>query len=188
MVALRGVMVDCSTQVLEVASRAALLAAQLHVFAALFSVHLGQHLCAPPIIETPNALLEFSNAWNSVFVLLGDGKPFAQSRQFRVQINREYIGDRNCLNILNLTPRRVLGGDVVLQALLGGRNLICSAACADIATVVADDPGGSMCDVSGFVPPFAFEVESGALASTRHSCRIRSMLAIVVNSLLAIFS
>ena len=47
-------------------------AAQLHVFSALFSVDVGQHLCAPPIIETSNALLEFPNAWNSAFVLLGD--------------------------------------------------------------------------------------------------------------------
>jgi hypothetical protein len=52
------------------------------------------------------------------------------------------------------------------------RNFICSAACADIPAVIADDSRCRLRDVSDFVSPCGSELESGTFASTRHSSRI----------------
>jgi hypothetical protein len=132
MITLIRMMIDGRAQILQIAPSATLPATLFRIAPTLLAVHLHKHLGAPPVVEAANPFLEFANASDAVFGLLADFETVPQHVQLRVEIDGQYVADRNYLDVLSLPFRLILRNNIFLQLLFCGRNFICSAACADI--------------------------------------------------------
>jgi hypothetical protein len=90
----------------------------------LLAVHVGKHFGAPPIVQSPNPLLEFAYSGNGIFVLFRDFESIVELGELCIEVDRQYIPDRDRFEVLGLALGRVFRRDIVLQLLLRGRNFI----------------------------------------------------------------
>jgi hypothetical protein len=67
-IAFSGMMADGRAQILQVSPSATSVTSFPSVSATRLTVHLAEHLCAPPRVQSLDALLEFSHGGNGVFV------------------------------------------------------------------------------------------------------------------------
>jgi hypothetical protein len=74
----------------------------------------------------------------------------------------------------------VLVGEVLAEGSLGARPIFCSAARADLAWSVSDDPHRALAERAVEVSFFGAEPETGPFCGTRHSALMSSIAASVV--------
>ena len=141
--------------------------AVLDIRSAVGAVHVGQRLIGPPFVERQYALLGFVLAR----VPRGDVD----------EIDRQNVGDQD---FRGMTAARSVGlvlvGKVLAEGALGARAILCSAARADLARSVSDDPHCALAERAVGVSFFGAEPEAGSFGGTRHSALISSMAASVV--------
>jgi len=175
MISFGRVMTNGSTEIFQISACAALFSAFLGVGATCLAVDVAEHFCAPPLVQSLDPFLELADSGDGIFTFAVDSETMAKLVQLYIQINRESVRDRDIVYVAHSPLRYVFRRYVVFQLSFRDRNLICSAACADIPAVVSDDPGCSVGDFSARVSAGGLKLKSGPLASSRHSSRIRSM-------------
>jgi hypothetical protein len=144
-----------------------LASAVLDIRAAIGAVHIGERPISPPRIERQNALLR----------LILAGMPRRDVRQ----IDRKNVGDQDFRGTTTAGATwLIFVGEVLAEGPLGAGAIRCSAARADLARFVSDDPHRALSKGSIGVAPLRAKPEAGSLAWTRHSFLISSMAASVV--------
>jgi hypothetical protein len=175
MISFDCVVTDRSAEIFKVSARPSFLTALLGIRATSFSIELAQHFCAPPVVQTLNSLLEFTNVGDGIFALIIHVETLAQLVQLRIQIDREEIRNCNIVNVTDSQLRGALGDYMSSQFLFRDLSRICRTACANVPAVISDDPSCLVSEFSAPVSASGFELKSCSLASSRHSSRIRSI-------------
>ena len=78
MKAFGGMMANSRAQIFQVSSATASVASFLPIRATRLSVHLAEHLCTPPRIQSLDALLKFPYGGDSVFAFAIDLEAIAK--------------------------------------------------------------------------------------------------------------
>jgi hypothetical protein len=139
----------------------------LNVGTAIGPIHLRECLFCPPGVEGEHALLGFllaSVSWGHVH-----------------QIDGQNVGNQDLRRMTAaLSIGLVLGGEVLAEGSLGARAIFWSAARADFARSISDDPNRALAEGAIGVSVFGAKPETDAFCGTRHSALIFSMAASVV--------
>ncbi|HJP69028.1 MAG TPA: hypothetical protein VJ846_09020 [Sphingomicrobium sp.] len=114
MIAFSCMVADGRAQIFQVSPSATSITPFPSVSATRLAAHLTEHFCAPPRIQSLDALLEFSYGGNGVFVFAINFEAITKLFQLRIQVYREDVRNRDIINVPDSPFRRVLGGDVFL--------------------------------------------------------------------------
>src|SRR5262249_34953977 len=96
-----------------------------------------------------------------------------------VQVDGQDVGDVDRLDVALFAGRLVFERNVFGELAFGFFNLVRKASRGEMPAAIDDEPGCPAVELS-VLRRFWSKPESSALASTRHSCLIRSILAKVV--------
>jgi hypothetical protein len=97
------------------------------------------------------------------------------------EVDREDVGDQDFRGMTAaLSVGLVLVGKMLPEGALGARAIRCSAARADLARSVSDDPNCALAERAVGISFFGTEPETGTFCGTRHSALISSIAASVV--------
>jgi hypothetical protein len=97
------------------------------------TLHIGQHLVAPPLRQPIKSFAQFTVAGLQVSIV--------RFRLFRLGVPCQDVPDRDGSGITGAEGRLVSGRDVVFERIRSSFSLFLVAACADLPTAVKDDPG-----------------------------------------------
>jgi hypothetical protein len=161
-----GMVVYGCAEVLKITTRPASIPSMFLVGPTSLAIDLGKALGSPPIVQASDPLIE------TLLVPL----------MFPLVVNkdRQHIRDRDGLNILLFSVRRMFFRQILIQDSFSFSNFLRSASRGDVSLAVPDDPVGSFRNLSFFISALGSEVESRSFTATRHSSLIKLILAKVV--------
>jgi hypothetical protein len=134
---------------------------------AVRAVHVGERSVGPPSIKAQNTLLGFILARVPRGNVREIDRQNVRNQDFRWMTAAGSVGP-------------VLVGKVLAKGALGARAILCSAARADLARSVSDDPHRALSERAVGVSFLRPKPEAGAFPGTRHSALISSIAASVV--------
>ena len=137
---------------------------------AIGAVHVRKRLVPPPGVEGEHSLLGFllaSVSWGDVHQIDGQN---VGNQDFRGMTAAFSVG-------------LILGGEVLAEGSLGARAIFWSAARADLARSISNDPNCALSEGTIGISVLGAKPETDAFCGTRHNALISSMAASVVKSL-----
>ena len=105
--------IDCRTQIFQIAPSSPGSTAGLHILPASLRIHLSQHFAAEEIVQTTDPVGELG-----YFRL--PGAPFDVNRLAMGVIDCKHIGDIDVFNVADATRGAVLRSDIPYEGVFGG--------------------------------------------------------------------
>jgi hypothetical protein len=104
-----SVMANGCTQILQISARATSVTSFLSVGATCLTIHIAEHLCAPPVVQSLDPLFKLAYSRNGIRISAINVETITKLFELSIQVNRENVRDRDIVDVPHAPLRSVFG-------------------------------------------------------------------------------